>query len=93
MIQIDGSKRHVYIKFTEEDSMDKILQATGRQKEYKQDTGDLSQVTIEITGPGIKKFRKANLPLDTKESDIRDSLSEKGELRGIKEEMWASVYR
>jgi len=35
MIQIDGVKRHVYIKFTEEQSMDKILQATGGQKEYK----------------------------------------------------------
>jgi hypothetical protein len=85
--------RHIYIKFTEEYSMDIILQATGGQKQYKHQTGDITQVTIEITGPGIKKFRIANLPLDTKESAIGDSLSKKGELSGIREEMWASKYR
>jgi len=93
MIQLDGSKRHVYIKFTEEDSMDKILQATGGQKEYKHETGEITQVTIKIAGLGIKKFRIANLPLDTEKCAIRDSLSKYGEVRGIREEMWASVYR
>ena len=66
MIQIDGVKRHVYIKFTEEQSMDKILQATGGQKEYKHETGEITQVTIEIAGLGFKKIRIANLPPETK---------------------------
>ena len=92
MIQIDGSKRHVYIKCTE-DSMDKILQATGGQKEYKHETGEITQVAIEIAGLGIKKFRIANLPPETKEHDIKASLSKYGEVRSIREETWASVYR
>jgi len=92
MIQIDGSKRHVYIKCTE-DSMDKILQATGGQKEYKHETGEITQVAIEIAGLGIKKFRIANLPPETKEYDIRASLSKYGEVWSIREETWASVCR
>ena len=75
MIQTDGSKRHVYIKFSGEDSMDKILQATGGQKEYKHETGEIAQVTIEIAGLGIKQVRIANLSREIKEYDIRASLS------------------
>jgi len=75
MIQIDGFKRHVYIKFTEKQSMDKILQATGGQKEYKHETGEITKVTIEIAGLGFKKFRIANPPPETKEHDIKASLS------------------
>jgi len=47
MIEIEGIKRHVYLKFTEEESMDKILQATGGQKEYKHETGEMTQVKVE----------------------------------------------
>jgi len=91
MIQIDGVKRHVYIKFTEEQSMDKILPATGGQKEYKHETGEITQVTIEIAGLRFRKIRIANLPPETKEYDIRASLTKYGEVRSIREETWASV--
>ena len=93
MIQMDGFKRHVYIKFTEEQSMDKILKATGGQKEHKHETGEITQVTIEIAGLGFKKFRIANLPPETKVHDIKASLSKYGEVRSIREETWASVFR
>ena len=75
MIQIDGAKRHVYIKFTEEQSMSKIIRATGGQKEYKHETVEMTQVTIEIAGLGVKKIRIANLRPETNEYDIRTSLS------------------
>jgi len=73
--------------------MDKILQATGGQKEYKHESGEITQVTIEIAGLGFKKVRIANLPPETKEYDIRASLSKYGEVRSIREETWVSVYR
>ena len=93
MIQIDGAKRHVYIKFTEEQNMSKIIRATGGQKEYKHETGEITQVTIEIAGLGVKKVRIANLPPETNEYDIRTSLSKYGEVKSIREETWAPVYR
>jgi len=39
-----------------------------------------------------KKVRIANLPPETKEYDIRASLSKYGEVRNIRDEIWASVY-
>jgi len=93
MIQIDGAKRHVYIKFTEEQNMSKITRATGGQKEYNHETGEITQVTIEIAGLGVKKFRIANLPPETNEYDIGTSLSKYVEVKSIREETWAPVYR
>jgi len=46
-----------------------------------------------MEGLGIKKVRIANLPTETKEYDIRASLSKYGEVRSIREEIWASVCR
>jgi len=93
IIQIDGFKRHVYIKFTEEQSMSKIIRATGGQKEYKHETGEITQVTIEIAGLGVKKFRIVNLPVETNEYDFRTSLSKYGVEKTIRQETWAPVYR
>lgn len=73
MIQTDASKRHVYIKFTREESMNKVLQATGGQMEFKHDSGEITQVNTEIAGMGLKKVRIANLPPETREYYIRAS--------------------
>jgi len=81
MIKIDGSKRHVYVKFTEDDSKDKIIQATGGQ-EYKYENVQIIPVTIEIAGLGIKMFRIPILLLVSKECAIRARLPKYGEVRG-----------
>jgi len=57
MIQIDGVRRRVYIKFTDEEYMNKILQGTEGHLEYKHDNGEISQVQIVIAGMGTKKSK------------------------------------
>lgn len=93
MIQVDGPRRFVYIKFTEEGHMHKVLQDTGGQMEYKHDNGEITQVNIEIAGMGTKKVRIACLPPEVKENEIRICLSKYGEVRNIRDEMWTSGYR
>ena len=61
--------------------------------EFKHDNGEITQVNIEIAGMGSKKFRIGNLPPEINEYDIRASLSKYGEVRSIRDEMRASVYR
>jgi len=93
MIQIDGFKRNVYIKFTEEEGINNVLQATGGHMDFKHDNGKITQVIIEIAGMGLKKVRTANLPPETKEYDIINGLSKYGEVRSIWDEMWEPMYR
>ena len=54
MIQIDGFKRNVYIKFTEEEDMNNVLQATGGHMDFKHDNGEITQKIIEIAEMGLK---------------------------------------
>ena len=93
MIQIDGPRRRVYIKFTSGERMQSVLQDCNGQLEFRHDNGELSQVTIELAGMGIKKIRIASLPPEVTENTIRDSLSKYGEVKNIREEIWTSVYR
>jgi hypothetical protein len=93
MIQIDGARRHVYIKFTDGEYMNQILQDTKGQLEYNHDNGEISQVQTEIAGMGTKKVRVANLPPEVKEYEIKVHMSKYGEVRSIKDEMWAAAYR
>ena len=44
MIQVDGSKRRMFIKFFNEDKMKEILRDTNGTCEYKHDNGEISQV-------------------------------------------------
>lgn len=93
MIQIDGPRRRVYIKFTSGERMQSVLQDCNGQLEFRHDNGELSQVTIELAGMGIKKIRIASLPPEVTENTIRDSLTKYGEVKNIREELWTSVYR
>jgi len=62
MIQIDGTRRRVYIKFTDEECMNTILQNTEGQLEFRHDNGEISKVFIEIAGRETKKISIASLP-------------------------------
>ena len=92
-IQIDGFKRSVYIKFSNEDSMYDLLWATDGLMDSKHDNGEISKVANEIAGMEHIKVRIANLPPETKEHDIRNNLSKYGEVKVIMDEMWAPRYR
>jgi len=42
MVQIDGPKRHVYIKFYDNNRLQDVLHLTGRQVEYRRTNGEIS---------------------------------------------------
>jgi hypothetical protein len=93
MIQIDGPRRRVYIKFISNMRMQEVLLGTREGLEYKHDNGELSQVRIEIAGMGLKKVRIANLPPELADRMVRDTLAQYGEVRAITEEQWTNAYR
>ena len=92
MIQIDGPRRRVFIKFTNGVRMQRLLQDTAGTQEFKHETGELSQVNIWIAWMGIRKVRIANLPSEVPDRTIRDNLSKYGEMKDIKEELWTKAY-
>jgi hypothetical protein len=62
IIQIDGLKRHVYIKFSDPSLVQDVLTSTKGQAEYRHKNGEISKVRIEAVGLGMRKVRIANLP-------------------------------
>jgi hypothetical protein len=93
MIQIDGSSRRVYIKFVDKDHMYAVLKRTGGVQEYKHESGEISVVTIEVAGMGIRKVRIANLPPEQSDAVIGRALLPYGEVKSVSEERWARHYR
>ena len=61
-IQIDGTRRQVYIKFKEFKSVQDILDATKGETIYKYVTGEITPVRLMIAGMGTRRIRLANLP-------------------------------
>jgi hypothetical protein len=62
MIQTDGIKRQVYVKFNTNESALDIIRETKGHAEYKHTTGELSIVQIDMAGLDIKHIMIANLP-------------------------------
>jgi hypothetical protein len=44
MLQIDGSKRKLYLKFLSVDKMYSVLQATSGAQEYLHESGEISNI-------------------------------------------------
>jgi hypothetical protein len=93
MIQIDGPKIHVYIKFQNTDILQRIINNANGQQEYKHENGEISKVQIEHAGMGIRTLRIANLPPEVPNSTISNTLTKYGEIKDIREETWAQSYR
>jgi hypothetical protein len=62
MIQIDGPKRNVHIKFKNTDKLQQVLQNSKGQEDYNHKTGEISKVQIAPAGLGMRTIRIANLP-------------------------------
>jgi len=92
-IQIDGTRRQVYIKFKEFQSVQDILDATKGETIYKYVTGEIAPVQLMIAGMGTRRIRLANLPPELTNNTITTALSKYGEIRSIQEENWAKHYR
>jgi len=92
MIQVDELKRRVFIKFTNENRMKEILDETEGECVYKHNTGEISQVKVDIAGMGTKRIRIAGLPPEVRKKTIRESLSKYGEIANIRNETWTASY-
>ena len=70
MVQIDGPRRQVYIKFAEFQCLQKVLHSTNGKSQYKHDNGEISQVEITMAGMGTKGVRIANFPPEISEGTV-----------------------
>jgi len=62
MVQVDGPRRQVYIKFKEYRRMQETLMSTNGQGELRHSNGVIPKVIIEAAGLGIRRVRIANPP-------------------------------
>jgi hypothetical protein len=93
VIQIDGPRRRVYIKFVNNERMMEVLQPLQGQLAYHHKNGERSIVHVEIAGMGVRSVRIANLPPEIPDRVLRDVLSRYGEVKRITDEQWSRVYR
>jgi len=82
MIQIDGPRRCVYIKFHTSDRPYSVLQATEGCVEFRHDNCELSLVNINL----VRRIRLTGLASEVKEETIREALSPYGEVKEVHEE-------
>jgi len=87
IIQIDGPRCRVYIKFINEDTMHAVYKSVGKQVEYKHENGEISKVNIALAGLGTKRIRIACLPPEVTEHTIKECMSTYGQVQTIREEM------
>ena len=81
MVQIDGTRRQVYVKFTDFQYLQDLLHSTTGQSEYKHDNGELSQVKIEMVGMGTRLVRLANHHTETPDEAVRFAFFQYGEIK------------
>jgi hypothetical protein len=61
MIQIDGTRRQVFIKLIDIECVQALFQGTDGLAEYKHTNGEVSTVRIDMAGMGTRKMLIANL--------------------------------
>jgi len=93
MVQRNGTRRQVYIKFTDSQYLQDLLHSTTGKSEYKHDNGEISQVKIEMAGMGTRRVRLANLPPETPNEAVSFAFSQYGEIKEIQREVWCKAYR
>jgi hypothetical protein len=93
MIQVDGPRRRVYIKFVIREKMQTVLRSTAGLLEFQYETGEISFVHVDIAGMGLRKIRIANFPPELPDRTLRDIMSKYGDVKDITEEQWSQKCR
>jgi hypothetical protein len=93
MIQVDGPRRRVYIKFVTSEKMQTVLRSTAGLLEFQHETGEISFVHVDIAGMGLRKIRIANLLSELPDRTLRDITSKYVDVKDITEEQWSQKYR
>jgi hypothetical protein len=93
MVQIDGPRRYVYIKFRDYPRTQEILRSSKGQGEFRHTNGEISRVLREAAGSGLRRVRIANLPPEVPDRAIRMALGRYGEVKGVQGENWSRAYR
>jgi hypothetical protein len=83
MIQIDGIKRHVYIKLVDSECVLGLLRETRGQVEYKYPSTELSIVSLALAGMGTKRIRLAGLLPEVSNDTLCASLASYGKILDI----------
>jgi hypothetical protein len=93
LVQVDGTKRQVFIKFRKYTKMHYILQSLQGGATVRHSNGEISSVRIEAAGLGIKRVRLANLPPEIADRAIKTVLEKYGEVKDIMAETGGRAYR
>jgi len=71
VIQINGPLRKVYIKFVDSGRMMRALQPIQVDLEFYHETEEISKMTVEIAGVGIRRVRVSTLPPEVTEDQLK----------------------
>jgi hypothetical protein len=93
MVNVDGTKRQVFVKLREFNKMQEILTSTRGSVEVRHMNGEISTVRIEAAEWGTKRVRLENLPLEVPDSAIITTMSRFGYVREVLAEKWSAKYR
>jgi hypothetical protein len=75
MIQVDGIKRQVFIKMTNIDKVQAVINVTGGKIDYTYPSGQILTVTLAVAGLGTKRIQVANLPPDVPYDELRAAMT------------------
>jgi hypothetical protein len=63
------------------------------QLDFRRDNGEISVVQIELAGTGTRRVRIANLPPKLSDRAIRETLSNYGEVKEIREKTCSKLFK
>jgi hypothetical protein len=93
MIQIDGPRRKLYIKFVSADRMYEHLPTLQGAHEYKHDNGELSTVQLCAVVLGIRNIRVTSLPPEFPDTTLSAAMSKYGDVKEITSQQWSTQCR
>jgi len=79
VIQIDGTRRHVFLKFVDDVQIPNILQCPNGSAEYRHVTEEISIVGLDVAGMEMRCIGVANLSPEVTERSIRAAFVSYGE--------------